>query len=453
MASNIDIIINAQDKTKEAFNKAQSGMSSFKDKVEGMKPTFQKMAVAGTVAFGAMAAFMGSAIGEANEANKATASLNAVLASTKGIAGVTAEEVDKLSNALAKTSLFEDDAIKSSQALLLTFTKVGKEVFPDATQAIVNMSAKMGTDLQSSTIQLGKALNDPIQGLASLSRVGVQFTADQEAMIQKMVESGDIVGAQTVILKELETQFGGVAQDMAEADPFGMMKKSLDEVKESIGQALLPALTQLMSHITPLIERFTAWAEQNPELLSKLIMIGGAVAALVAVVGTLGILLPAIITGFALLFSPIGMLIIIIGIIILKWKEFAKMWTDLWEGIKSAAKAGADAIMSFLKPVFDFVEKIIAGIDKAVSFVGDKLGIGGKKKKVNDAVINPSGDVVETNPRDWLIATQNPGALFGAGNGGGVVVNINGGNFLDENVADEIGNMILARLQFQMRGS
>ena len=48
------------------------------------------------------------------------------------------------------------------------------------------------------------------------------------------------------------------------------------------------------------------------------------------------------------------------------------MWIDAWEGIKSAAKAGADAIMSFLQPVFDFVMKIVNAIDKAVSFVGEK---------------------------------------------------------------------------------
>lgn len=452
MATNIDIIINAQDKSKAAFDKAQSGMSSFKSKIEGMQPTFQKMAGYGTVAFAGIAAFAGAAINEAREAEKVTASLNAVLESTKGVAGVTADAVNELADSIAKTSLFEDDAIKNSQALLLTFTKVGKDVFPQATQAIVDMSAKMGTDLQGSTIQLGKALNDPIGGIASLSRVGVQFTQDQKDMIAKMVESGDVVGAQTIILKELETQFGGTAKAMAEADPFGMMKKSIDEAKESIGAALLPALTALLEHVTPLIEKFSAWAAQNPELLSKILLIGGAVAGLVAVMGAIGMILPVILTGFTLLLSPIGLLIATIVIIILKWKEFKQMWIDAWEGIKSAAKAGADAIMSFLKPVFDFVKKIIDGIDKAVSFVGDKLG-GGKKKKVNDAVIDPSGDIVETNPRDWVIATQNPGALFGGQSGAGVVVNINGGTYLDDGVANKIGDVILERLQFNMRGA
>ena len=45
------------------------------------------------------------------------------------------------------------------------------------------MSAAMGQDLKSSTIQLGIALQDPIKGLTSLSRIGVTFTAKQKKQI------------------------------------------------------------------------------------------------------------------------------------------------------------------------------------------------------------------------------------------------------------------------------
>lgn len=452
-SSNIDIIINAQDKTRDAFNKAQSGMEGFKSRLEGLRPAFLKMGAVGGVALAGLAAGIKGCMQEAIEAQKVSAQLNAVLESTGGIAGVTADMANQLADSYAKITLFSDDAILSAENLMLTFTSVGKDIFPEATMTALNMSTALGQDLQSSVTQLGKALNNPIDGISALSRVGVQFTEDQKAMIERMVESGDVMGAQKVILAELNTEFGKSAENAANADPFAMMKKSADELKESIGKALMPAFTELEGKIKPIVDKIKEWVEENPKLTSELVIIAAVLAGLAVTLGIIGVALPLVIAGFTLLFSPITIIIIGIIMLIAKWKEFKQMWVDLWDDIKGAAKVGADAIMSFLQPVFDFVMKIVNAIDKAVSFVGDKIGIGGgKKKKVNDAVINPSGDVVETNPNDWLIATQNPGALFG-GLGGGLVVNINGGTYLDEGVAADIGDMILKRLQFNMRGS
>ena len=63
---------------------------------------------------------------------------------------------------------------------MLTFTGVGKDVFPQAIQTVLDMSQALGQDLKSSTVQLGKALNSPIDGITALSRVGVSFTDAQK---------------------------------------------------------------------------------------------------------------------------------------------------------------------------------------------------------------------------------------------------------------------------------
>ena len=61
----------------------------------------------------------------------------------------------------------------------------------------------------------------------------------------------------------------------------------------------------------------------------------------------------------------------------------------------------------------------------------------GNSTSVGDAIIRPNGDVIETDPRDTLIATQNPGAL---GGGGGITLIIEGNVFgVDpENIADAL---------------
>ena len=192
-------------------------------------------------AAGAAASFFGarmlldgfrSMINATREQILAETQLNAVLKSTAGVAGLTAKELTGMASALQKQTRFGDEAIIKAQSLLLTFTKVGKEVFPDAIESILNMSEAMGQDLQQGVIQVGKALNDPILGVTALRRVGVQLTKQQEEQVKAFTKSGEIAKAQKIILGELETQFGGVAKAAGETMP-----GSLDQMENAIGDA------------------------------------------------------------------------------------------------------------------------------------------------------------------------------------------------------------------------
>ena len=147
---------------------------------------------------------------ETAEAQKLQAQLGAALRSTGGISGQTLNSLNAQNESLKRMSAFTGDAIGEAQALLLTFTNI-RQTFPDATRLVLDMAQALGTDTRSAAMQLGKALNDPIAGVTALGRAGVQLTDAQKEQIKAFVESGDIVKAQTVILKELETQVGGSA--------------------------------------------------------------------------------------------------------------------------------------------------------------------------------------------------------------------------------------------------
>lgn len=124
------------------------------------------------------------------------AQLNAVLKSTASVAGLTAKELTNMASALQKQTRFGDEAIIKAQSLMLTFTKVGKDVFPNAIETVLNMSEAMGQDLQQGVIQVGKALNDPILGVTALRRVGVQLSKQQEQQVKDFVAVGDVASAQ-----------------------------------------------------------------------------------------------------------------------------------------------------------------------------------------------------------------------------------------------------------------
>lgn len=171
------------------------------------------------------------------EAERTEAQLNAVLKSTHEIAGMTRTSILALADSLAKQTTFEKDAIVGAENLLLTFTNIGKNIFPQATETVLNMATALGEDLKSASIQLGKALQDPILGVTALRRVGVNFNQTQTDMIKGLVNSGQTLKAQQMILKELNTEFGGSAR--AVRDTFGgsvaAAKNSWIEFQETLG--------------------------------------------------------------------------------------------------------------------------------------------------------------------------------------------------------------------------
>lgn len=226
------------------------GSKDAEKKIKGVNGSLSSLGSSALKVGGAFFAAQGiisgfsSVIRLAGQQEKAEAKLNAVLKSTAGVAGLTANELKNMASSLQQVTVFGDEAILEAQSLLLTFTKVGEDVFPQATETILNMSTAMGTDLQSSTVQLGKALNDPIAGIGALSRVGVQLTETQKEQIKKFTEMGDVASAQKVILGELETQFGGLARASAETMAGGLeqMTNAVGDAAEALGTLLAPVV-------------------------------------------------------------------------------------------------------------------------------------------------------------------------------------------------------------------
>lgn len=198
--------------------------------------------------------FLKDAIGEARESQKVGALTAQVIKTTGGAAKITAGQVGDLATAISNKTGIDDEAIQSASNLLLTFTNVrnevgkGNDVFNQATQIATDMGAALGGDPKSAAIQLGKALNDPVKGVTALSRVGVSFTKQQKDQIKTLTESGNTLGAQKIILGELNKEFGGAAA--ASATSGEKLATAFGNFKEQIGTALLPVIDKVAGFLT-----------------------------------------------------------------------------------------------------------------------------------------------------------------------------------------------------------
>lgn len=192
-----------------------------------------------------------AAFGEMNEMQKVSAQTSTAIRSTGGVAAVSAKHVEELGLSLMNLSGVNDEAIKSSENLLLTFTNIrnvagkGNDVFDQATRSALDLSVRFGKDLSQSAVLVGKALQDPVRGLTSLQRVGVQFTSSQRKTIKALVESGRTLEAQKIILRELQVETGGAARAYGEtlAGKLNIAKENVLNMAGAIASALLPQLT------------------------------------------------------------------------------------------------------------------------------------------------------------------------------------------------------------------
>lgn len=286
--------------------------------------------------------------------------LQQTLKATQGAAGLTAKEIINMAGALQEVTTFGDEAIISGQNMLLTFKNIGGDIFPRVTEAMLDMSTAMGTDLKASAIQMGKALNDPIKGMATLSRVGVAFTDQQKEMITTLQKSGDIAGAQNVILKELEGQFGGVAK--AAAGGTGSMiqlSNAWGDFLEDVGKHFVPFLSTVAKGLSDVI----GWMRENEavaRLAAKVLALGAGLSALVTGLGLAALAFFKIRTamiaskiatqGMGLAVkglvgaTGIGLLVIVASEILLNWDS---IWTKAKDIYASFSEETIDRIQLF----------------------------------------------------------------------------------------------------------
>jgi hypothetical protein len=223
------------------------------------------------LAVGAAGVAMGKKLFDAFEqVSTANARIEAVVDSMGNFEGQIADVTDRLvkqAEATARLTGIDRNLIKESQALLLTFDSVNKTageaggVFDRATQAAVDLSAAGFGSVTGTATQLGKALEDPIKGLASLGRSGVTFTEEQKELIKVLVESNQTFEAQDIILKAIEKQVGGVAE--ATATGSARISQSFGILFETIAQKLAPEFEKLVALGLRFVEKFAEWWQIN----------------------------------------------------------------------------------------------------------------------------------------------------------------------------------------------
>ena len=263
----VDVLADASKVTSE-FGKMGKSSGTLEDK-------FKKLGKGLALGMGAAAAGVAvlgkGAIEAASEAQKVQKGVEASIRSSGGAANVTAKEIDKFASAMQFKTGIDDEAIKTSQTLLLGFRSVknesgkGNKIFNRASVAMLDLGKKMGST-DAAAKALGKALSDPVGGLKGLKGAGVALTAQQKAQVKGFVESGDLLSAQKIVLDEVTKATGGYAESTTTAGE--RAKLAFGEVQEKIGGLLLPVAEKLstwfVEKLIPAVQDF--FKNHGPQL-------------------------------------------------------------------------------------------------------------------------------------------------------------------------------------------
>jgi len=239
---------------ERAFGRSARSASTFNS---ALRSTARVAVIAGAALAGGFVVALKRGFDELAESQKVTAQTAAGIKSTGGAAKVTAKHVAALAESLSRMSGVDDELIQQSENLLLTFKRVrnevgtGGKVFDRATAAALDLSVRGFGSVDSAAKQLGKALSDPVKGMGALKRAGVDFTDAQKRTIAALVESGNLLAAQKLILKEVEGQVGGSAKAYGETLPGQLAKarNAFDEIAAEVAVKFLPALTSALQWV------------------------------------------------------------------------------------------------------------------------------------------------------------------------------------------------------------
>lgn len=204
-------------KYMEDLDKANRRLSRFQRDTNGLLSSIdRKFSSFGGTVRGVLAGLgvgfsFAKIISETQQAQGELAQLNAALQSTGGAAGYTADQLGRMADDLARTSTFSTGEITQAQTRLLTYTSLVGETYPQALQVAIDQSARLGMSLTQSAEIIGRALETPSRGVASLTRQGFNFTQQQRDMLEALEASGRTADAQRIVLDALRESYGGAA--------------------------------------------------------------------------------------------------------------------------------------------------------------------------------------------------------------------------------------------------
>ena len=298
--------VNALKKTNDSAKKLNQTLGKTEKKAATATGNIQRMGVSFRTTVGSVVALTGVVTLFSRSLNVLGERQANVAALSNGLEklGAGERELVRLKEAadeLGKATLFDQEDFTQGFALLTSFQSIGVESFKRVAEAAADVATLTGQDVNSSLLQLAKALQDPVRGLTALSRSGTQFTDQQKEQIKALVKSGKELEAQDFILQEIEKQYANAARAAGSAGYAGSvdsLQESFRDFQERLATGVQPAVAGTLTALTDLFDLLS----KIPKPVGQAALgIGATAAAIIALKAAAAAAIPVVKTLFAFL--------------------------------------------------------------------------------------------------------------------------------------------------------
>jgi len=420
------------------------------------------------------------------------------------------QQLDNLTNSQSLAGGSAAQTTAQFEAAARAATSLGFSTTDSATALTYLFSATQDVNETMSAYQdsmdLAAKLNIPV---AQAANDVVQAMNGQGRSLRDLgINVADGLSGQTA-LAAIQEKVAGAAQLAATQGlgPLNVAQAQLNMTLADFGMTILPMLTSFLETLSKIIAAVGDWAEAHPKLAEALLIFLGLIGGILLVVAPLLTMFGLLIIGIEAfntaliglnltMLAAMGMVLLYIGVFVLiaaavaliivyhkqiedaiqaAWNaiinyvsnvmltiynafktwgiDLTTWWNDLWSGIYNALEAVWTKIQTVINFVLSAVSKVTGAVSSVTGAIGGAvLGAVSSVTHVQDAIITPGGGVIQTDVADYLIATKNPGALVGAAGGGSsIVININGGSYLDQNGAQQIAMALATQIGRQLK--
>lgn len=494
----IQLIVDAENRAKGAMSSVNKSLDSVRGKLERMQPAFQKMALAGTVAFGALALGAKTAVDQAAKAEGSYNKFNAVFGEHRDDMLEFVKEIRK------EMPTATSDIVRMAADMqdLLVPMGMARDEATEVSKGFLDLANKVAAFNDVNPTEVLEAIKSGLAGSSEpLRRYGInalETALEARAMKMGLIELGgsfkdldpevkNSVRAQALLAQAVENSSDAIEGFEDNADSFirrqQEMAARITETKEKIGNLLLPILDKLLKKLLPIIEKMSEWISEHPKLTLYIGLAALALAGLVATLGFLGIILPGVITAVVAIGGAIGAITlpiigviamltalgIAIGYIALKWNmhvDNMKWAFEIFkETIGMVIEWIKDKFGAFVSWIDGKVQAVINSVKKAISAVANIPGVGavtGAVKAVGGAASTALGFITGRQHggpvaagESYLIGERGPEIFtpgqYGqitAGGGANITINITDNEFVgEEGVAERIGSRIMRSIK------
>ena len=343
--ANLKAIISAEDQTGGAIDSAKKNIDSFQTKLKDLEPTFKKMAVAGTVAFGAISAIVIKGISDYAEASRemkiANLSLeNSVKALSTDALALLQKQAGGAGKELGYLTGIMDQVGKSAIRLGIDNEEAsGQFAKLFSITGDVSEAQKKLTMAENLSAFSGKTLTESVQAL-------VNVHAGRATVLREFGINIKDVASEEEAYSLINEKTAGSAEKLIK--PMAVLQIQMSEVSKAIGMAFKPALDGLLTSMGPIIEKVQAWIEQNPKLVQAIVMVTLVGTGLVAVIGMLGVATIA----FEAVSWPLVIVVTAIALAVAGVVTVATLFHDKWTEIFTTLETKT-GLISLLKQAWD----------------------------------------------------------------------------------------------------